>query len=65
MLSSELENREKESLLKFFLTKGMFWYNDVEDTHFFASESSDLKVPKGIAEIIAKANDSYLNSIFG
>lgn len=65
MLSSGLEDKEKESLLKFFLTKGKLWYNDVEDTYLFAFDSSDLKVPKGIAEIIVKANDNYLNSIFG
>lgn len=31
MLSSGLEDREKERLLKFFLTKGKLWYNEPEN----------------------------------
>lgn len=65
MLSSGLEDKEKERLLKFFMTKGKLWYNEANDTYLFSFDERDIKVPKGVAQTIIKANDNYLNSIFG
>lgn len=63
MLSSGLEDREKERLLKFFLTKGKLWYNEPEGTYLFSFDERDIKVPEETAQTIIKANDNYLNSI--
>ncbi len=65
MLSSGLEDKEKEGLLKFFLTKGKLWYNEANDTYLFSFDERDIKVPEETAQTIIKANDNYLNSIFG
>lgn len=65
MLSSGLEDREKDRLLKFFLTKGNPWYNEPEGTYLFSFDERDIKVPEETAQTIIKANDNYLNSIFG
>lgn len=63
MLSSGLDNKEKERLLKFFLMKGKLWYNEANGTYLFSFDDRDINVSKGIAQIIIKANDNYLNSI--
>lgn len=65
MLSSGLDDKEKEKLLKFFLTKGKLWHNEANDTYLFSFDNRDINVPKGLAHIITKANDNYLNSILG
>lgn len=63
MASIGLEDREKERLLKFFLTKGKLWYNETEGTYLFSFDERDIKVPEETAQTIIKANDTYLNSI--
>ena len=65
MLLSGLDDKEKEKLLKFFLMKGKLWYNEANDTYLFSFDNKDIKVPEGTAQTIIKANDNYLNSIFG
>lgn len=65
MLSSGLNDKEKEKLLKFFLTKGKLWHNEANDTYLFSFDDRDISVSKGVAQTIIKANDNYLNSILG
>lgn len=65
MLSSGLDDKEKEKLLKFFLTKGKLWHNEANDTYLFSFDDRDVNVPKSAAQTIIKANDNYLNSILG
>ncbi len=64
MLSRELFDREKEILLKFFLTTGKLWYNKTEGTYLFSFDEKYIKVPEETAQTIIKANDNYLNFIY-
>lgn len=45
--------------------KGKLWYNEANGTYLFSFDNKDIKVPEGTAQTIIKANDNYLNSIFG
>ncbi len=65
-INTGLTDREKESLLKFFLTNGELTCDD-NGTHtfrFFTKEYVFDDFDKGIASLILKAMDNLRNSIF-